>query len=221
MPYVLAQAPVQFASTAVAAGQSKQYVTINTAGTTAGLTSGTGNYFLLNLPAAGIVPDKPFKVVAQGRYNVVTTTTAAIGLSWAAYSATAPSLADAFTAVASASLTGSTAPGTPYAWQIQQQFVADAMSSTTNGSGILSAFLPANYFVGAAAVTPVTIGTQLTSVNYGSASIPPNVSGSASTGYPATQPLYSISFAIQFTNGSSNTTADSTFVVESFYAVEA
>ena len=219
---IIASAPVVFASTAVAAGTGQQIVKNTAAGVTAGLNTGTNNYFLLTLPAAGILPGKPLRVVAQGRYNVVTTTTVAIGLSWAKYvdpnvTAAGPTLADAFTAVASASLTGAAAPGLSYAWQIQQDFICDSLSSSADSLGILSAILPDKYFVGAAAVTPITIGTQLTTVSYGLTSQPEPGTGINQSG-PASK--FAVSFGINFLNASDNTTANSTFVVESFYAVQ-
>lgn len=217
---IIASAPIQYASSAVVAGTAQQIVKINSTGTTAGFATGTSGYFLLNIPAGGLVANKPFQVCAQGYYNVVTTTTAAIGISWAKYvdpgvTAAGPTMADAFTAVASASLTGAAAPGTAYAWQIQMDMYLSTQSSTTDSLGILSAKLPNSYFVGAAAVTPVTIGTQLTTVSYGLFSQPEPGTGINTTG-PASK--YSLQFGVNFLNASSNTTADSTFVLTALYA---
>lgn len=215
---IIAQAPTAFASTAVLAGTSKQIVKVNAAGVTAGFGTnyGTNQYFLLPIVAASMIPGRPFRVVARGYYNVVTTTTVAIGLQMAKWSTAAagPTVSDAFTAVASASLTGAAAPGLAYAWAVDQSFICDNLGNV-EGAGIMSAVLPGIYFVGAAAVAPVTIGTQLTSVDYGQQSLT-----SPLTGIVASQPAYSVAFGINFLNASSNTTADSTFVVESFYAVQ-
>jgi len=229
---IVAQVAPQFASSAMAAGTAAQQV-LNSAfaANNSPLLFPSGGNYVLQLLGSNLMVGTPITVKAQGFINRVVTGTFALGLTWGK---TAASQAAMYTQVASASLTGSAAPGTAFKWQVEQKLVLDSMTGTADaygpGSGNITAGATnAWMWIGNAGVS-IAAGyppAQLTGVVFGPTQTQtqpnPGMLGNVSLPEPfqVTQAVTtgaSLFIGLNFTNGTSDPTGG--FFVTDFYAVQ-
>jgi hypothetical protein len=188
---ILSQAAVGFSGMTSASGTSEQIWQMSSAGVTAGLASGN---FYMDSPPANIINGVPFAVTVAGWVKAHgTSQTIKFGLMWQAWngSSRSGSPADAFTTVASGTLTA----GTVYDFYVQQKFLGDANAQVLSPLGLPTVV------VGGTAVTISAVTSPLTTFNFATASQTEPITGiNASYNYPA------VSFVPSFLNSVSDTT---------------